>query len=174
MKSFLLKALLEPFLAILFCLAFGLPFVYFGFQSVQIEGQKDAQGAVTIEFHRKHFWGLWQVNKRIENAQNATLKTSHSHRTGTRHRITLTSGVFLETETEAVPLLAGSSNIDDNLKWEVVNSINDFIDDPGQKHYARTFSLANVFGWVGLPFLALGILGLIGWPGSIISHLKGG
>jgi hypothetical protein len=34
--------------------------------------------------------------------------------------------------------------------------INDFINDPEQRQYRKTFRLANVFGWVGLPFLALG------------------
>jgi hypothetical protein len=38
MKDFLLEALLKPLAAILFCLVFGLPFVYIGFQTVQVEG----------------------------------------------------------------------------------------------------------------------------------------
>lgn len=50
MKEFLIKALLQPFVAILFCLAFGLPFVYVGFQTVYVEGTKDEQGMVTIDF----------------------------------------------------------------------------------------------------------------------------
>jgi hypothetical protein len=41
MKEFLLKAILQPFVAILFCLGFGLPFAYFGFQTVNLEDNKD-------------------------------------------------------------------------------------------------------------------------------------
>jgi hypothetical protein len=171
MKEFFVKVFLEPFAAILFCLAFGVPFVYFGFQTVHVEGQKDHRGSVTIEFTRKHYWGLWQVNECLEEVQNATRKTSITHRSGPR-RIRLTSGVFIETETGAVRLLAGSSTVDDKLKLETVNSINDFINDPTQTDFEKKIRVSNVFGWVGLPFLVLGVLGLIGWPGSIIRHLK--
>ena len=171
MKEFFVKAILEPFAAILFCLAFGLPFVYFGFQTVHVEGQKDQQGSTAIEFTREHYWGLWEVNEYLEDVENATLKTSITHRSRPR-RIRLTSGVFIETETEAVRLLAGSSTVDDKLKSEAVDSINEFIKDPGKTDFEKTFRVRNVFGWVGLPFLILGILGLIGWPGSIIRRLK--
>jgi hypothetical protein len=167
----LIKALLQPFVAILFCLAFGLPFVFVGFQAVHIEGAKDQQGAVTLDFNRRHYWGVWQVEEQVENVRHATLRTSFTHRSNPR-RIRMTSGVFIETETEAVRLLAGSSNVDDDLKRDIVESINDFINDPEQSHYTRTFRVANVFGWVGLPFLALGVLGILGWPFSIVKHWR--
>lgn len=171
MKDFLLKAILQPFAAILFCLVFGLPFVYVGFQTVDILGNKDQQGQVTIEFTRKHYWGLWQVKEHLENVQNAALKTSLIHRSNPR-RIRLTSGVFLETENEAVRLLAGSSNVNDDVKRDAVESINSFIANPEQKHFNKTIRLTNIFGWVGLPFLLLGVLGLLGWPASIYQYLK--
>jgi hypothetical protein len=171
MRDFLIKTLLQPFVAILFCLAFGLPFVFVGFQTVFIEGAKDQQGVVTIDFHRSHYWGVWQVDEHIENVQNAALRTSLTHRSNPR-RIRMTSGVFIETETEAIRLLAGSSNVDDELKWEIVDSINDFINDPEQRQYAQTVRLANIFGWVGLPFLALGVLGVVGWPFSIVKYRR--
>ena len=171
MKKFLVKAILEPLTAILFCLAFGLPFVYFGFQTVYLTGEKDPQGAVTIEFTRKHCWGLWQVHERLDDVHYATRKTSRTHKPGSRH-IRLTSGVILESENDAVALLAGTSNVDDGLKNDAIEDINAFIDDPTQTYYEKTFRVRNVFGWVGLPFLILGVLGLIGWPGSIIRHLR--
>jgi hypothetical protein len=169
MKDFFVKAILEPFAAILFCLVFGLPFVYVGFQTVHVTGQKDQQGSVTIEFNRSHYWGLWQVNEELQNVQHATRKTSTTHRSLPR-RIMLTSGVVIQTEMEEIYLLAGPSTVDDNLKLEAVNSINKFIKDSNQTKYEKTFRVANVFGWVGLPFLGLGVLGLIGWPGSIIRY----
>jgi hypothetical protein len=171
MKSFWLDVILKPLAAMMFCLVFGLPFVYTGFQSVAVSGSKDESGAVSIDFTRKHFWGLWQVREHIENVQNATLKTSLIHRSNPR-RVRLVSGVFIETEDQAIRLLAGSSNIDDNLKREAVNSLNAFIADPAQDDYAQTFRIANIFGWVGLPFLILGVWGLLAWPSSIIRQLK--
>lgn len=173
MKDFFLEAFLYPFLAILFCLAFGVPFVYTGFQTVEVRGSKDDQGIVTIDFDRSHFWGLYRVKEHIEGVENASLKTSLTRTSGIRRtRQTLVSGVFLETEAGAVRLLAGSSNVDDDLKREAVRSINDFIAAPERTSYSNTIRLANVFGWFGLPFLAIGVLGLVGWPGSIIRRLK--
>ena len=45
-----------------------------------------------------------------------------------------------------------------------------YIDNPDQVEFSRTYRIRNVFGWVGLPFLLLGVLGLVGWPSSIIRN----
>ena len=173
MKDFLVKAILQPFLAILFCLAFGVPFVYVGFQTVDVRGYKDERGTVTIDFTRKHFWGMYRVEEHIEDVENATLKSSLARTTDIRRtRKTLVSGVFIQTETEAVRLIAGSSDIVDALKLDAVRSINNFIDTSDQTEFSKTIRLSNIFGWFGLPFLLIGVLGLIGWPSSIIKHLK--
>lgn len=173
MKDFFLNALLYPFLAILFCLAFGLPFVYTGFQTVTVRGSKDPDGVVSIDFSRKHFWGLVRVERHLEEVENASLQTSRVRRirtAGSTH--SLVSGVFINTAEASERLLAGSSNVNDALKWDAVESINDFISNSAQVTFQRTFRVLNVFGWVGLPFLAIGILGLIGWPSSILRYHK--
>ena len=173
MKDFWLDAILKPLAAIAFCLAFGLPFVYSGFQRVDISGYKDGQGQVMIDFTRRHFWGLYRVEQHIEGVENATRKSSLVSKAGVGTRKTLVSGVFIETESQAVRLIAGSSNVNDALKLETVRGINDFIDDPSQTQFSKTIRLSNVFGWVGLPFLVLGVWGLIGWPFSIMKHIRG-
>lgn len=161
-------AILKSVLAILFCLGFGAFFVYFGFQSVQIVGRKDAAGVATINYERKHFWGLFRVAERAEKVRGATLKTSLSGRSPGSGIPSLMSGVFIETESAALPLLAGSSNTNAKVKRELVTSINDFLADAGRTNFEKTVSLTNLFGWVGLPFLAFGILGLLGLPGSLL------
>jgi hypothetical protein len=50
--------------------------------------------------------------------------------------------------------------------------MNEFISGTGPAQYSRTFKIRNVFGWFGLPFLALGLLGLAGWPVSILRYRK--
>jgi hypothetical protein len=170
MKDFLLKAILQPFLAILFCLVFGVPFVYTGFQTVDLQGSKDDQGSVTIDFTRRHFWGLYRISEHLEGVKDASLQTNLIRRIGNRK--TLTSGVFIETDTEAVRLFAGSSNVNDAVKWEAIRSINDFIDNRVETTLTKTFRVINIFGWFGLPFLILGVLGFIGWPSSIVHHWK--
>lgn len=170
MKDFIVKAILEPFLAILFCLAFGLPFTYVGFQVVDIELKKDDHQEVSLDFTRKHYWGLIQINEHLEKVENATRKTNLYRRKSTRHF--LGTGVFIETATGATRLIAGSSNVNDDVKLEMVRAINGFIDDPNSSGLNLSFRVNNLFGWFGLPFLILGVLGLIGWPFSIYRHWK--
>jgi hypothetical protein len=172
MKSFWMDAVLKPGTAILFCLVFGLPFVYAGFQRIDATGMKDDRGEVTIDFTRKHFWGLYRVNEHIEGVKGATEKSSLIRKPGVTTRKKFVTGVFIETDREAVRLIAGSSDVNSALKSDAVRSINDFVDDPNQTQYERTIRFTNIFGWVGLPFLVLGVLGLIGWPFSIIKHLS--
>ena len=171
MKDFLLNAILYPFVAILFFLAFGVPFVYTGFQVVDVTGTKDPSGEVMVEFNRKHFWRLVHMTRRVVDVEGASLNTSRVRRTnsiGSSRR--MVSGVFINTETESTRLFAGSSNIDDQVKWDAVNSINEFVSSEGQFTYSHTFKIHNIFGWVGLPFLIIGVLGVIGWPFSIIRY----
>ena len=60
MKDFLIKTILQPFLAILFCLVFGLPFTYVGFQSINVQGSKDDVGKVSLDFNSQTF--LWPLH----------------------------------------------------------------------------------------------------------------
>jgi len=115
MKTFWLDAILKPGAAIAFCLVFGLPFVYTGFQSVDVNGSKDDQGSVTIDFTRKHFFGLYRVEEHIEGVVDATQKSSRIHKPGVTTRKTFVSGVFVENESEAVHLIAGSSSSSNKL-----------------------------------------------------------
>ena len=45
-----------------------------------------------------------------------------------------------------------------------------YIDNPSKLSYDETFRIHNFFGWFGLPFLVLGVLGLVKLAG--IDHQK--
>jgi hypothetical protein len=169
MKEFLLEGLLYPFLAILFCPAFGVPFTYAGFQTIHLSGGKE-NGDVTMHLQREHYWGLYRVEEQAEGVLGAEWKNFRFRQSGYWRRA---ASVYLVTETEPLRVIAGSSDADENLKWEIIHSVNDFIKDPGATVYEETFRIHNKFGWFDLPFLVLGILGLIGWPGSILKRLRG-
>ncbi|MBN2045219.1 MAG: hypothetical protein JW757_09385 [Anaerolineales bacterium] len=173
MKEFWLETILYPFVAILFCLAFGIPFVWAGFQTIQLQAHKDETGTVTVDFTRSHFFGLLTIEEHVEEVEGASRQSSLVRiRSGQFRRNKLVSGVFLNTDEGDHRLMAGSSNIDDDLKWEMVTTINDYVRSPDQTAISSTFEVRNIFGWFGLPFLALGALGLIGWPSSIIKALR--
>jgi len=170
MKDFVLKTLLYPFLAILFCLAFGVPFTAAGFQVVQVVGERQADHSITMELSRRHYWGLLTVEEQIEDVRFVTRDSSLIRRIGPRHA--LVSGIYLVSETQAVPLFFGASNVDDRVKQTALESISAYIADDAQQTYSETFSIANLFGWFGLPFLVLGVWGLLGWPFAIVRSLR--
>ena len=171
MKDFLFEGLLYPFLAILFCLAFGVPFTYVGFQDIHLTGTKTANGQVSIDLSREHYWGLYKVEEHVDDIIGARIITSRPKRIGKARR--LVSGVYLVTAAdEHIRLLAGSSSTDYSTKREMVLAVKEFVESPEQTQFEQRFRIQNAFGWFGLPFLILGVLGLIGWPGTIIKKLR--
>ena len=169
MKDFLLEGLLFPFLAILFCLAFGVPFTYVGFQEIHLTGTKDAGGQVDMDLNRKHYWGLYTLEAHVDDVVEARIITSRPRKIGGRR---LVSGVYLVTAAdEHIRLMAGSSSTDYSTKREMVLAVKEFVETPAKTQLDKTFRIQNAFGWFGLPFLVLGILGLVGWPGTIIKRL---
>lgn len=168
MKDFLLEGLLYPFLAIAFCLAFGLPFTYAGFQVIHLQGGKQ-DGSVSMSLRREHFWGLYVVEQDVDAVLGADLKNDRFRQDGRWRRA---SGVHLVTETGSVRVIAGSSDADGALKWEIVNDVNDFVASPLEAAFDETYRIHNAFGWFGLPFLVLGVLGLLGWPSAILKRVR--
>ena len=75
---------------------------------------------------------------------------------------TLVSGVFINSAEASERLIAGSSNLNEKTKQEAVRSINEFVSSNEGEVYSHRFKINNVFGWVGLPFLLIGVLGLVG------------
>ena len=168
MKKLLPKGLLYPSVAILFCLAVGISFTYTGFQTVQIQGTK-SDGRVSMDITYGHYWGLYKIETHIESVIGAALVTDRVRQDENQKTV---SGAFLLTGSDTVRLLAGSSNVNEDLKWEMVNSINEFIHNSSSSQYEQTFRIQNILGWVGLPFLTLGILGLVALPVTIIKRMK--
>jgi hypothetical protein len=169
MKRFLLDAFVKPGVAILFFLGFGLPFVFFGFQSVDLHGLRKTEGQTSFTIARKHFWGIVKTERTVAHVERAATATSDTG-TGTDRRV-LQSAVLVAGSQET-PVFMGASNVDDRLKKRLVTEVNTFIQDSSQTDYAGTFRIRNVFGWVGLPFAAIGLFGLLGWPHTIISKWR--
>lgn len=176
MKLFLINAFVKPGLSILFCLVFGLPFVFFGFQSVELIGVKDAQGQVEFTVIRGHFWGVIKDKRVISNVERATKKedsllSTRPGSAGIDRKIL--SKVVLVSMKQNIPIFTGSTDIDDAMKNRVISEVNEFIQETSKGEYRNTFKIRNVFGWVGLPFVVLGFYGLITWPHRIVGLWKG-
>jgi hypothetical protein len=118
---------------------------------------------------REHFGGLYRIEEHLEGVIGADLRNDRFRQGGYWRRAV---GVHLVTETGSVRVSTGSSDVDDKLKWEIVESVNVFVESPNAIRYDETYRIHNVFGWFSLPFLTLGILGLVGWPGSILKRLR--
>ena len=170
MKEKFLNLILYPALAILFCLAFGVPFTYAGFQHAIVEGTRKENGSVTFEVDRSHYFGLIHQEYQIEEVEQASWVSIRVRRYGKPRR--LLSGVYLISSTEEQPLFFGSSNVNEDLKWRAINEINGFLDDPDRLEFSEEYRIRNLFGWFGLPFLVLGVWGTLSWPFFIIKGLR--
>lgn len=169
MRQFLLDAFLKPGIAILFLLGFGLPFLFFGFQSIEMHGIRETDDTATFTLKRKHFWGIVKFERTIAEVERAKTIASDDG-TGT-HRQLLQSAVLV-AGSEEIPLFMGTSSADDDLNKRLVSEVNAFIQNSSNLQYTGTFGMRNVFGWVAIPFAAIGLLGLFRWPYTIISKWR--
>ena len=170
MKEKILNLFIFPFLAILFCLAFGVPFVYAGFQHAAVRGIKDENGSATLTVDRSHYFGLIHQEFQMDDVEDASWINTRVRRPGKPRR--LLSGVYLISTSEENPLFFGFSNVNEDLKWQAIDEINTFLDDPEIQEFTADYRIRNLFGWFGLPFLVLGVLGILAWPFSIIMGLE--
>lgn len=164
-KKFLLDAFVKPFFAILFFLGFGGAFVFFGFQTVHVQGIRTEAGSVSFDINRSHFWGLVNLKDHIDHVTEADIQTSTS---GTGTKRTTTSNAVLISDKKTTPVFTGSTNINYDDKRDLVRGINAFLKDEKQGQFEKTVKWRNIFGWVGLPFFAIGVLGVLGWPWTIV------
>ena len=170
MREFFHEAVLKPALAILFCLVFGGFFVFFGFQAVYVCMTRTASGQVTGTLTRQHFWGLYSAEYILNDVTGAAIETTRSHRSRARHFSG--SNVVISCGSSKIPLFSGSSNIDSGIKRSVVERINSYIRNESVASLHEKIRLRNAFGWVGLPFLVLGLWGLLGWPFSMVKYWR--
>lgn len=160
--DYLKEKIIYPGLAILFCLAFGVPFTYAGFEHAVVEGTRNIDGSVTLTVDRSHYFGLIHQEFQVDDVEGASWINTRVRRPGKPRR--LLSGVYLISETEEKPLFFGSSNLNEDLKWRAIHEINAFLDDPGAQEFSGEYRIRNIFGWFGLPFLILGVCGILAWP----------
>jgi hypothetical protein len=169
-KKFIIDAFLKPLLAIVFFLGFGGFFVFGGFQSVKVELTKGVDNSVNGKITRSHLFGFYTVSTDIEEIREAAIETRRTSTAGSgRSGPLLASGLVLVTRSGGTPLFLGFSNVDDDLKHEIKNTLNRYIRSENTDSFQDTFIVRNLFGWVGLPFFLIGIIGVLSWPVTIIS-----
>jgi hypothetical protein len=168
MASYLRKSVFEPGLAILFCLAFGGLFVFFGLQTIRLDlARRD--GVVKGTLVREHFWGLYSKTRPVEDVVGTRMESHQTTtgRAGHRRRITV-SNVVLDCAVGEVPVFWGSSNMEGRQKHEVLETVAGFLGDAATPSLHLVVPVGNVLGWVGVPFLLLGLAGLVGWPFTLV------
>lgn len=156
--------IIKPLFAILACLLLGGSLVYSGFQTVDLHGRRDPAGVVTLTWTREHFGGLLRLHRQLENVTGASLETSHTGRPGTT--------LIIHSAAGDRPLLAGPSELDDAVKVDALALVNAYLADPGRATFDATLRVRTLFGWVGLPILLAGLLGLVSLP-QLLLHARG-
>jgi hypothetical protein len=168
MSRFLADAILKPFVAILFCLVFGGAFVFAGYQTLDLRASKDPAGAVTFDYVQGYLLGLVRSSHRVADVRGVEMR---SHRTRSKGRTRTMTRVVLVHAGGIASLSGMSSNVNDGEKRALRDAVDAFLRDPSRSAYEASFTFRNVFLWVGLPLLLIGVAGLVGWPFSILKAL---
>lgn len=167
MSRLLLCAFLKPTLAVIFFLGFGGFFVFGGFQSATVDLSRATAGAVNGTLTRSHFFGLYTVSADLRAISQATIETGEARpRFGVVSRV---SGVVLASESGRTSIFAGLSNVDETYKRQITRTVNEYIRSGDHRSFRETFTVRNLFGWVGLPFFLIGIYAALMWPVTIFS-----
>jgi hypothetical protein len=171
-RQFILDALLKPLVAAAFLLGFGGFFVLGGFQSVRVDLAKGLDGKVNGTVRRSHLFGLYVAQTQVTGVTGASVETQRTAAGGSSRRGLIVSNVVIAADSGPTALFWGYSNVDDNYKRAIAKDLNAFIKRGGATRYSEVFAIRNLFGWVGLPFLLLGVVGVLGWPASVVSRWR--
>jgi ABC-type long-subunit fatty acid transport system fused permease/ATPase subunit len=169
LKTFILDKLVWPLLAILFFSGVGSCLIFFGHQTIRIDSANSVEKTIVVDYTHEHFWGLLKISRRIEKVEYAEIVSSTHREFG---RIVSASSVVLVTDKEKKVSLGLSAGLSYGDKRNIVDKINAHIQDHRGKSLSEKLRVRNVFYWIGLPFLAIGVLGIIGWPGSIVKAIN--
>ena len=177
MQRLLVDGVLKPGAAILFLLGFGLPLVFFGFQSLDIRGERTAPNAARVTLVRTQLFGLVTTSRTVDNAEAATETRVALPRPAPPRGLMHVTNVVIHAAGTETPVFLGSTNASEDLKRRVALELNGFLENPQAGAYRGTFAMWSPFGWLGLPFLMLGLYGLIRWPwlfAAARKHQRGG
>lgn len=161
---------IKAFLAVSFFIIFGGFFVFGGFYSTHFKCNKNFI-KTDCAIARKHFFGIYQKFFFINNIKGAKIeiKNRTKHKNATIDFSKKLSKVVIYSDTEKIsPLFL--SNADDKVKENIVKEINMYLIDKNRIYFDKIFRIKNIFGWVGLPFLIIGLLSL-SFPFYIIKSI---
>jgi hypothetical protein len=133
------------------CLLSGL-FLFFGFQTANIELSREASGMIHGKVVRKHIFGLYRVKHEIDNVIGARLGVKSiigPYRSST-HAMYI---VNENSELQVLPFNNFGYKAFDNS----VNNINVFVNDKTKIEYADKINMNNFLGWGGLFFILLAV-----------------
>ena len=108
----------------------------------------------------EHFWGLLTLSKTLSNVERAAMLT----RRGTTRRGIIVSGAYAISGDRQLSLLGFSSNVDGDQQRRIVDSLNGYLQRSDAITFEENIRIHNLFGWFGLPLLAIGVWGLLRWP----------
>lgn len=169
MKRFIVDKLIWPFVAILFFSGVGGCLIFFGNQTIRMDSPPSNGKTIVVNYTHEHFWGLWKIPCSIERVASAEIVSS-SHREN--NRIVSGSSVVLSTDDKKRISLGLTAGLDRGDMSRMVDCVNRHIQDHAGEPLSETFRIRTILYWIGLPFLALGIMGLLGWSRSIMKAAR--
>jgi hypothetical protein len=143
--------------------------VYGGFQSSNVALKREPDNSLSGRITRAHLLGLHAVSEDLRGVREAAIVVRRTAISGFQRSSPSVSGVVLRAHSGDIPLFWGFSNVDDEQKREFKAALDSYILGADRNPFSQTFVISNLFGWFGLPFFLIGVVGVLSWPMIFVS-----
>lgn len=149
------------FFGLLVIVLFPIAMLFVGFAKIEIHCLRDKAGMPPVcEIRETRLLGLYNRKAVAINVTDISYRTRD---VDTSSRSALASTVVLEGLNGSIPVSEVSSNVGDAWKSDLITETRHFLDNPSKLNYAAHINERNIFGWIGLAFIAFFLWAYIRW-----------
>ena len=144
-------------------IAFPLGMLFIGFSSLEVNCTREQTGQPPdCEIKEGRLFGLFNRRVVVSRVISIGYKTRD---VDTSSRVTLGSTVVLTGSNGSFPISQAISNVGRAWKSDVINRVDRFLKTPNERILALHINERNIFGWIGVAYLAFIALSYVFWFG---------
>ncbi|MFH1078666.1 MAG: hypothetical protein V1766_00135 [Pseudomonadota bacterium] len=142
-------------------IAFPLGMLFVGFSTLEVDCTRKQTGQPPdCEIREIRLSGLFKRQAVVSNVSSIGYKTQDVN---TSSRVTLASTVVLTGSNGSFPISQTVSNVGNDWKSAIINKVDRFLKAPDEHNLALHIDERNLFGWIGVAYIALIALSYVFW-----------
>lgn len=142
-------------------LSFPVGMLFVGFATLEVNCLRNESGQLPeCEIRETRLFGLFDRRATVLNVDGVGYRTQD---VDTTSRVTLSSTVVLEGSNGSIPVSEVSSNVGHDWKSDLILKTQFFLNSPDEHEYSIRIDERNIFGWIGVAFIAFFALSYIPW-----------